>query len=265
MITAYHRPESLEEALRLLARPVPETIPLGGGTSLARVKSEDFEVVDLQALGLGQITVRGNFLEMGAMVRLQTLVESEAISDALRRAIRHEAPLNLRNMATVAGTLVAADGRSPFAAVMLALDAQLTLVGGQPPALSDVAEPALNSAEGSAVSLGELLLLREDLLPGALITHITIPLNVSLAYEYIARTPADLPIVCAAVAGWPSGRTRVVLGGYGASPLLAMDGPTPDGAQIAARDAYSEAGDEIASAGYRSEMAAVLVRRCLER
>jgi CO/xanthine dehydrogenase FAD-binding subunit len=30
MITAYHRPQTLEEALALLARP--EALPLGGGT-----------------------------------------------------------------------------------------------------------------------------------------------------------------------------------------------------------------------------------------
>jgi len=80
----------------------------------------------------------------------------------------------------------------------------------------------------------------------------------------VARSPADLPIVCAAVAKWPSGRTRVILGGYGESPLLAMDGPNPQGADIAARDAYREAGDQWASAEYRSDVAAKLTRRCID-
>jgi CO/xanthine dehydrogenase FAD-binding subunit len=92
-----------------------------------------------------------------------------------------------------------------------------------------------------------------------------LPLNAHLAYEYIARTPADWPLVCAGVARWPSGRTRVVLGGFGAAPLLAMDGPLPDGAQIAAADAYSQAGDEWASAEYRREMASLLTLRALDR
>ena len=100
-------------------------------------------------------------------------------------------------------------------------------------------------------------------LTNRLITKITIPLNVQLAYEYVARTPADLPIVCAAVAVWPSGRTRVVLGGFGEVPILAMDGPGGGGAEITAGDAYSHADDQWATSAYRQNMAIVLVRRCL--
>ena len=92
-----------------------------------------------------------------------------------------------------------------------------------------------------------------------------LPLNVQLAYEYIARTPADLPIICAAVARWPSGRTRVILGGTGEAPVLAMDGPESGGEEISVADAYSHAGDEWASAEYRQEMAQVLVKRCLSK
>jgi CO/xanthine dehydrogenase FAD-binding subunit len=98
-----------------------------------------------------------------------------------------------------------------------------------------------------------------------LITRITIPLNAHLAYETVARSPADLPIVCAAVAVWPSGRTRAVLGGFGSSPALAFDGTEAEGVEIAARAAYSQAEDQWASAEYRQEMAAVLVKRCVNQ
>ena len=37
------------------------------------------------------------------------------------------------------------------------------------------------------------------------------------------------------------------------------------GVELAARSAYLSAGDEWASAEYRSEMAGVLVKRCLRR
>jgi hypothetical protein len=64
-------------------------------------------------------------------------------------------------------------------------------------------------------------------------------------------------------AGLPAGRGSSWVG-LGA-PLLAMDGPLPDGAQIAAADAYSQAGDEWASAEYRREMASLLTLRALDR
>jgi CO/xanthine dehydrogenase FAD-binding subunit len=97
------------------------------------------------------------------------------------------------------------------------------------------------------------------------ITMVVLPLRINFAFESISRSPADLPIVCAAVAKWESGRTRLALGGWGNYPTLAMDGPGSDGIDIAGRNAYSHAGDEWASAEYRQEMAGVLALRCLQR
>jgi CO/xanthine dehydrogenase FAD-binding subunit len=119
------------------------------------------------------------------------------------------------------------------------------------------------AAVDEQVGLGDLLPVREDRLRGCLVTGISLPLNARLAYEYVARSPADLPIVCAAVAQWPSGRTRLALGGFGPAPLLALDGPESAGIEEAARSACSQASDEWASAEYRQEMAAALAKRCL--
>lgn len=247
MIIEYHRPNEMDQALELLARSEPATVPLGGGTLLNQPSDDALAVVDLQALGLDAIKVSGKTLEIGAAVTLQALLDFPELAPALKAAIRHEATYNLRQMATVAGTLVAADGRSPFATVMLALGAEVIVAPGE-----------------EKMSLGELLPLRDEILAQKLITQINMPLNVSLAYDYVARTPADLAIVCVGVAQWPSGRTRLVLGGYGKSPLLAMDGPNPQGADVAAGDAYREAADQWASAEYRSYVAAKLARRCVK-
>jgi CO/xanthine dehydrogenase FAD-binding subunit len=247
MITAYHRPTTLEEALTLLARP--DTRPLGGGTVLNLPSADSFAVVDLQALALDKIHKVGGKLEIGATATLSLLLESAHIPPALATALRLEAPLNLRNIRTVAGALISCDGRSPFAVVMLALDAKLTLGGVQ----------------SSVVGLGDLLPLRTETLRGKLITKIEIPLNAKLAFETVARTPRDKPIVCAALAKWPSGRTRLALGGWGRQPLLALDGNEPGDLEQAAKNAFHEAGDEWASAEYRSEIAAVLAKRCLAK
>ena len=246
MITEYHRPEKIEAALQLLARQQPITVPLGGGSALNRPSDQALAVVDLQALGLDEIRPRGNFLELGATVRLEQLLQTPELPPALHKAVRHEASYNLRQVGTVAGSLVAADGRSPFAAVMLALDATLSLLPG-----------------AEEISLGDVLPIRAERLAGCLITQLTIPLNTTLAYEYVARTPADRPIVCVAVGRWPSGRTRIVLGGYGPGPLLAMDGPEAGGAETAVQDAYDQAEDAWASAAYRQATAVTLVQRIL--
>ena len=255
MITEYYRPKTLEEALKLLAQP--DTRPLGGGTALTQQRDGSFAVVDLQALGLNKIRKVGDKLEIGAAATLNLLLDNLHTPEALKTALSLEAPLNLRNMGTVAGALVTCDGRSPFAAVMLALDAKLTVNGGQ---LTD------NGHRPTVYGLGDFLPLRvetDSVRPGELITRIEIPLNVKLAFETVARSPMDKPIVCAALAQWPSGRTRLALGGWGKSPSLAMDGNEPGGLQEAARNAAAEAGNEWASAEYRSEVAVVLAKRCL--
>lgn len=251
MIKTYYRPKTLEETLKLLARS--DTHPLGGGTILNRPRPDSFSVVDLQALGLDKIHKSGDKLAIGAMVTLQLLLESTYTPEALKSGIRLEAQLNLRNMKTVAGSLVASDGRSPFAVIMLALDAKVSLEGGPP------------AEKSSAVcSLGNLLPLLSEILQGKLIAQIEIPLNVMLAFETVARTPMDKPIVCTALARWPSGRMRLALGGWGKLPLLAMDGNESGGVETAAKNTFHEAGDAWASATYRSEIASVLAKRCLD-
>jgi CO/xanthine dehydrogenase FAD-binding subunit len=252
MIVEYHRPKTIEHALALLSRSGMRCLPMGGGSGIERSTLEPIAVVDLQDLGLNTLRARGNALDLGATVTLQALLDYPHLQTALLQAIRHEANYNLRQVATVAGTLVVADGRSPFTTAMLALDARLTLRTGN------------DQSKEEKIGLGDLLPIRKEKLPGKLITHITIPHTIRLAYTHVARTPADRPIVCAAVAAWPSDRTRVALGGFGAAPLLAMDGPGAEGAEIAAQNAYSQAGDEWATAEYRQEVAGVLVRRCVE-
>ena len=260
MITAYHRPKTLDEALTLLTQP--NRTPLGGGTLLSRSTTDPMEAVDLQSLNLNTIEKQGNALKVGATVTLQQLLESEHCSEALKAALKLEAPLNLRNAATIAGTLVSCDGRSPFATVLLALDAKF-----EHTKLED------SKLESRVSNVGEFLPLRD--LQGSLITSVTLPLNTKLAFDYVPRTPADKPIVCAALAQWNSGRTRLALGGYGKSPMLAMDGIEAEGndalakdntlgsAQSAARNAFHEATDDYASAEYRMDVAATLAKRCL--
>src|SRR5215216_1582487 len=237
MITTYHRPKTLDEALTLLTQP--NRIPLGGGTLLSKPTADSVEVVDLQSLNLDSIKKNGNSLEIGATVTLQQLLESELCSDALKSALKLEAPLNIRNAATVAGTLVACDGRSTFASVILAADAKI-----EQAAYGD------SNVDYRTTNIGDFLPLRTR----NLITKITLPLNIKLVFEYVSRTPADKPIVCAALAQWNSGRTRLVLGGYGRNPLLAMDGTEAEGVETAASNAFHEATDDYASAEYRMDV-----------
>jgi CO/xanthine dehydrogenase FAD-binding subunit len=250
MIVEYHRPENLSDALALLGREIPRTVPMGGGSVLSRLLKPDFAVVDLQLLGLNKIEKEGQQLLLGATATLQQVFESQIIpvtvQTALRQSLLHEASLNIRQIATVGGSLASCDGRSPFVTALMALDPRMIWAPG-----------------AEAQLLGDYLPLREEFASRRLITSVRLPLNVTLRFETVARSPMDRPIVCAAVASWPSGRTRVILGGFGSAPVLAMDGPEPVGAAVAAREAYRYAGDQWASAAYRMETAGKLVQRII--
>jgi CO/xanthine dehydrogenase FAD-binding subunit len=246
VITEYHRPQTLEQALELLNRQDPVTIPLAGGTVAARPAENVYAVVDIQELGLDRIQLRGSVLEVGAAATLQALLARPELDLVLKQCIQLETTYNLRQAASIAGTLVASDGRSVFCTAALALDVMLTVQPGN-----------------EQLDLGEMLIKRPAGLHGRLVSTVSIPTRVKLAYQSVSRTPADLPILCVAVARWPSGRTRIALGGFGSASLMAMDGPLADGWEAAVGSACQESGDAWGSAEYRQETAVLLAGRCL--
>lgn len=248
MIQTYYRPKTLDEAVQILSRTDGTYLPLGGGVTLSQGSDEAVSVVDLQALSLDQLLAEGQFLHIGAAAKLQDLAEFASIQPGLKMAIYSETNLNLRRQATVAGALITANGRSTFAAAMLALDAVLTWMPGE-----------LEQA------VGDYFALRTTPRAAKLVTKAQIPLNVEFSFEKVSRTPEDLPILCAALARWPSGRTRIALGGFGAAPILAFDAPESGGVDTAVTDALSRADDAWASAAYRQDVGAALILRMLNR
>ncbi len=238
----YHRPQTMAEALPLLSGRAP----LGGGTWLTPRRSQLAGVVDLQDLGLDGLQAEAEEIVVGAGTRLQTLVEAgDPIPAALAQACRLEAGLNLRNMGSLAGALLTADGRSPLATVMLAMGATAVLEPG-----------------GASLSVAEILELPRRDLSGRLIARFLLPRPLWLAYDQVARSPIDRPIVCAAAAGDRKRGLRLALGGFGQRPILVPVDPfDPEAATKAAAAAYRQAGDAWAEADYRSEVAGVLARR----
>lgn len=246
MIIEYHRPRSLEQAMQLLMRKQPWTLPMGGGTQLSRRQDKDFAVVDLQDLGLDTIEYSGPSIQIGAAARLAQLVESPLLPTCLREATRREHSYNLRQMATIGGVMCAAAGKSPLLTTLLAMDANLTWLPDQ-----------------KVISLGEWLPLRGRSEPGVLMSSISFSQNVEVRYEVVARTPADRPMVCVGVARWPSGRTRIAIGSDGPRPALAMDGPDTGGAEESALNACSQFGLSPARQEYITEISTKLIHRLL--
>ncbi len=247
MIVEYHRPSTVVQALEILSRPNPKSLPLGGGSVLSRKRDEDFAVVDLQSLGLDTIQTQAGKLILGATVRLQTLVEDVNSPVWLKAACLREAGRNNREMSTIAGLLVCANGRSPLAIALLAADVTLTVLPG-----------------GDDLNYPGVLAARKEIHQPWLISRAVLDDAVEVKFEFIARSPADLPVLGIAIAKWDSGRLRVTVGGFGDAPVLAYDGIHSTEIVSAVDNALQDSDDEWASAEYRQSIAPALVKRLLE-
>ena len=193
-----HRPATIEEALELLARDDVVTVPLGGGTTINGLpKTVPEAVVDLQLLGLNEITYRDSTLVFGAMTTLSQLVSHEMTPAAIVGLAKREAPNTIRNAATLGGTVGVADSESPLLAGLMAYDAKVTIVG--PDGLTEV-------------DLTELL-TDSSHLDSRLVQSVQISVHGDAAWESTERTPADTPIVL--VVGRRNGSGQVGLAATG--------------------------------------------------
>jgi CO/xanthine dehydrogenase FAD-binding subunit len=268
-VTEYSRPETLDEVLRLLARPGFKTAALAGGTLLVGRRDDELQaVVDLRALGLNTISEQGSQVRFGAMITLQTLVDSPLTRDMaggiLAEAARTSAARLIRNAATLGGTLVAGPAANADLTVALAaLNAQARLVG-----------QTERTIPTEVVS--------EEIQPGELLVEIIIDrptAHTQGAFLRVARAPEDVALVhAAAVVLIESGTCQQVclaVGGVGMTPqrLRAAEsllvGNNIDREQIAAAvaagiDAFVPSPDFRASPAYRRDVAATLARQALE-
>jgi len=250
--TRYYRPTTIAEALELLN----EAVPLAGGTELLRSARKPSGYVDLQALGLDELNVTDTRINAGAMVRLQDLVDAgQDISPALAQACVNERGWNLRNMRTLGGSIAATDGRSPAMTMLLAMNPQVLLAPGD-----------------ESVDLDTLMQGRPAALKGRLILSLTMEKPAASAFAQVARTPKDLPVVCAAVCRFSNDGVSygVALGGWGDRPVRvpaaekALAAGAPDKVHALVVEACKQAADRWASAEYRAQAAAVLVDRLVE-
>lgn len=236
----YHRPKDAGEALRLLG----EGVPLGGGTSLVTRRKNLAAVVDLQDLELDGCLISNGTAVFGAAVTLQELYTmGRPLPAALLEAARLEAALNLRNMATLGGTLMSGDGRSTLLTALLALD---TVVSLEPGAIEVRLDDLLNERKTRA----------------RLITSLRFELPLAMGLEHVGRTPTDKPNLCVVAVRTADG-VRLALGGHGSRPLL-LAGVPADEIAAAASAAYRQAGDDWASAEYRQDVAGKLSERLLQ-
>jgi CO/xanthine dehydrogenase FAD-binding subunit len=280
----YHRPDTLDEALALVADHADDAKPLAGGQSL--IPAMNFRLatpavlVDLNWIKelayLREGTDGG--LRIGSMTRQRSLERTDLVRriapliDETMPFIAHPA---IRARGTVGGSLAHADPAAELPAVMLALDARFGVRS----------QAGARSIAASDFYVG---LFSTALEPGELLTEIEIPAQSHIgarhgwAFEEMSRRHGDFALVgvAALVALDDAGRcsrARIALLSVGDGPVLAERAaqalagsvPSADAIRAAAEAAATEdidpTSDMHASSRYRRQLATVLTRRALER
>ena len=269
-VSTYFQPDSLPEALALLGEHGPDLLVIAGGTVAMPLINEGIslpaKVMGLRRVGLGGIEQRGDRLAIGAMATLTALTTLQEVP-LLAEAARHTASWAVRNMGTVGGNLFTPPPGGDVATALLALDAQVELVG---PAgarllpLSGFWTGFMTTAAG----------------PDELVARIVVPIAPGRhAFVKLGRKAANTPAVVtvavrAAMDGEAVRDVRIALGAAGPHPLrsagaeAAVEGRalTPEVIASAAGAAAEDAqpfSDQVASTWYRRRMVGVMVGRAL--
>lgn len=300
----YRRPQTLDNALALLAEYSDRASPLAGGTDLVvnmkyrsilqlvegagtdqarfpaarrvRPMARPDVVVSLADLPeLDGVAEAGDALHVGPMTTMAQFAERTDVPPAVG-ALRDAAgvmgsPL-IRNRATIGGNLVNARPAADTAVAILALGGRLELASAQ----------GRRWAESASFFTGPGVCVRR---PDELLVSIDLPCSPTAGSAYLRQgTRRQLEIALVGAAAWveldPAGdkiaAARIALGAVAPTPILAPRAagslvghePTPEVLIAAAALAREEAwpiDDFRGSATYRLELIEVLVHRALER
>lgn len=129
-VNTYVVAESFEDAYQRLIENRKNKI-LGGGAWLKLSVKDVNQLISLEKLGLDQIQVNDQFIEIGAMVSLRDIEMNQAIkqyhSGILNEAISSIMGIAIRNLATIGGSVMGRFSFSDLMAVLLVMDAKVVL------------------------------------------------------------------------------------------------------------------------------------------
>lgn len=272
----YRRPATVPEALADLAVAEGARV-LAGGQSLVPLLSLRLTsppvVVDINRIkGLDRLIERDGRVHIGATVRQATVLASELVSTTLPLVAAAQARIahpQVRARGTVVGNLCHHDPASEMPAVAVALDAEFTVVAPDGGSATVPGAEFFRDAFEVAVPAG------------GLVTEVSFPVaapGTGAGFYEVARKATDFPLIAVAaqltVTDSAVTDARVAVVGVGHRPVriaaveaaLTSRPVVADTLADAARLADVPVLPEInrrSSAGYRSRVLPVVVRRAL--
>ncbi|MBI3403555.1 MAG: xanthine dehydrogenase family protein subunit M [Acidobacteria bacterium] len=268
----YVRPATVEEAVKLLAKHGDDAKLLTGGHSLIPAMklrlARPQVVVDIGRIAnLSYIRETGGAIAIGAMTTHADIEASKTLRDKsplLAETASHIGDAQVRNKGTIGGSLVHADPAADYPASILALDAEIDVVGPRGKRTIKAVDFFVDLLQ-SAVAADEI------------VTEIRVPATAkTVAYVKTEQKASGFALAGAAVVIGPGG-VRVGITGVAATAyraagvekaLAGQTSLTPD--LIARASAQAAAGvdalgDIHASPEFRAHLAQVNTRRAIEK
>lgn len=273
-------PKTVDEAVRLMAELGHEAKVLGGGTALVLMYNQRL-IAPRHLVSLGQIPdldyIRyepGTGLRLGALATHRSVERSPVVREKfpmLADVFHKVANVRIRNQATVGGLLAEADYASDPPSVLVALDAQVGVVGSD-------GQRTL-SLSGFFQGFYQTALAADEIITEVVVPDM--PSNTGATYlKFVTRSSEDRP--CAGVAALVQERDgvcndlRVVVGAVAPTPQelreveeIAYGQKLTDSTvrEVARRyaDRIEPISDMRGSSWYRKQVIEVLVRRAIEQ
>lgn len=266
----YLQPSSLEEAVAMLRKYDGDAMPLAGGQSLMpmmnfRVATPS-ALIDLNPLaGLMAGSRSDTHISFGALTRYAEMVVPQRMVDdfpLIAMAMPHIAHDAIRNRGTIGGSLALADPAAEMPAVMMALDAQIELIGPDGP----------RSIAANDFFLGYYETARRT---DELISAVTVPKALPdqhFGFYELAPRHGDYALAGVAIAATKTLQApRIAFFGVADRAIrvealedaVAAD-PTNLEAALSHLDAIDFVGDTKASAATRKRLAGVCLTRAIE-
>ena len=273
----YRVPRTVDEALAILREYGEDARVIAGGTALVTMLRQRLVrpacLVSLRDVqGLDRIEAANGALRLGALVTHRQSETSPLVREripVLAETFRRVATVRIRHMATLGGALAHADPNQDPPVTLLALGArvQVSGAGGQRElAIDEFFRDYYESA----------------LEPGEIVTGVTVPVppagSGAAFVKFLPRTADDYATVAVAAIVTSDGDrcrdARIALGSVGVTPLRGRAAEAllsgerfsqglAEAAGEAVKGEVDPLSDHRGSAGYKRDMAAVMVRRAL--
>ncbi|QMS84412.1 FAD binding domain-containing protein [Candidatus Xianfuyuplasma coldseepsis] len=139
-IQAYQRPQTMEEAYQLLLQNDDNTV-MGGGAWLKLTNRNVDTIIDISELQLHTIEQQNDNIVIGSMTTLRQLETSPIIQECcqgiLAKAANSIMGMNVRNIATIGGSIMGKYSFSDIITPLLAMNATLVFYHNKEMALAD--------------------------------------------------------------------------------------------------------------------------------